>query len=167
MTRKAFSMIELVIAVAVIGGLLVAALTAVGASRGSQFKIARARQARLLGDALLAEIMPLPYEDADNPGAIGPETGEAFGGTREDFDDVDDLDGWSSATPELPDGTTLSQFSDYVRRVTVEYVSPINLSQSSPVETGVKRITVTVEFQGGQVASRVGYRTRAKDAFVP
>ena len=158
-------MIELVIAVAVIGGLLVAALTAVGASRGSQFKIARARQARLLGDALLTEIVQQPYEDAE-AGSIGTETGEA-GGARDQFDDVDDFDGWTAGPPQLPDGTEISQFPDYVRRVTVEYVSPINLSQSSPVETGVKRVTVTVEFQGGQVASRVGYRTRAKDTFVP
>ncbi|MHC4986401.1 MAG: type IV pilus modification PilV family protein [Planctomycetota bacterium] len=165
MTRKAFSMIELVIAVAVVGGLLAAALTTVGASRGSQFKIARRRQAHLLGEALLAEIAQQPYEDAEAR-ALGTEVGEA-GATRANFDDVDDYDGWTDGPPQLPDGTQLTQFADYARRVTVVYVSPMKLTQVSASDTGVKRITVAVDFQGSEVASLVAHRTRAKDGFTP
>lgn len=164
-TRRGFSLVEAVVAVAIVGVMLVGALTAVGAARVTQFRVGRLRQGHLLADALMAEVLQQPYEDAVT-GAIGLEAGE-WTGTRTNFDDVDDYAGWTGSPPQLTDGTVLAQFADYRRRVAVAYVDPMDLMGSSAIDFGIKRITVSVDVNDNEIASRVAIRTRAKDDLTP
>ncbi|KKN97001.1 hypothetical protein LCGC14_0162520 [marine sediment metagenome] len=164
-TRRGFSLVEAVVAVAIVGVMLVGALTAVGASRVTQFRVGRLRQGYLLAEALMAEVLQQPYEDAVT-GAIGLEASE-WTGTRTTFDDVDDYAGWTGSPPQLKDGTVLTQFADYRRRVAVKYADPMNLNGSSAIDLGIKRITVSVDVNDNEIASLVAIRTRAKDELTP
>ena len=161
-TRKAFSLVEIIIAVAIVGGMLAAALTALGSSRVAQFRTGQLRQAHLLAEALMDEVRSLPYDDPDGGALLGTDTGE-LGLDRLSFDDVDDYDGWSSTPPQLKGGTPLDQFAGYGRSVVVEYVNPGNPNQTIPSDGGIKRITVTVTYAGGKSTTLEAIRTRARD----
>jgi prepilin-type N-terminal cleavage/methylation domain-containing protein len=163
-SRKAFSLVEVVIAIAIIGVMLVGALSAVSASRTSQFRISRLRQAHLLAQALIAEIVQQDYEEAG--GTFGPDSGET-GGTRANFDDVDDYNGWSQSPPQDAAGTILSEFAAYRRRVTIEYLNPGNLLNTSAVDFGIKRITVSIDVNDNELVSLTAVRTIGRDALTP
>lgn len=162
--RRAFSLIEVVVAIAIIGLMLVGALSAVSASRGSQFKVRRLRQAHLLGQALMAEILQQDYEET--AGVLGPDPDE-LSGVRAGFDDVDDYDGWSQSPPQREDGTNLDQFASYGRRVTIAYLNPGSLWQTVPFDSGIKRIIVCVDVNGNEIVSLTAVRTRGRDSLTP
>ncbi len=163
-SRRAFSLVEVVMALAIIGVMLVGALSAVSASRGTQFKTRRLRQAHSLGQALMAEITQQDYEDEG--GAFGPEFDERDG-TRKNFDDVDDYSGWSQSPPQQQDGTAMDQFASYRRRVEIAYLSPANLANTSLFDTGIKRIIVSVDIDGNEIVSLTAIRTCGRDALMP
>jgi len=159
-TRRAFTLIEAAIAVAIVAVALTATLTAVGSSRVSQYRAARLRQAHGLGEALMAEIRLQPYEEVGGTGMIGPDVGETLG-TREQFDDVDDYHGWVGSPAQQRDGTPLPTFGRYGRRVMVEWISAPG--QTVPFDTGIKYITVAVDLDGNEIVSLVSARSRGRD----
>lgn len=160
--RGAFSLVEVTLSVLIVGGMLVAALTTVGASRTSQCTIAERSHGLLLAELLMAEILQQPYQDGDfaQP-ALGPEPGEALAGSRAAFDDVDDYHGWSSSPPRNRDGTAIDWAERYERAVTVAWVNPANPAETWGGLSGVKRITVLVRRGGRRVGQLVALRTRA------
>jgi hypothetical protein len=84
---------------------------------------------------------------------LGPEAGEATGGTRANFDDVDDYNGWSASPPVNKEGTPHANASEFMTSVTVDYVDPDDLTHAVGSEMGVKRIGVTVTKDGRTLAS--------------
>jgi len=164
-SRSGFSLVEVVIAIAIIGVMLVGALSAVSASRASQFQTGRLRKAHLLAQAMMAEIVQQDYEEAGG-GVFGPEPGEASG-TRVNFDDVDDYAGWSESPPSEKGGAAMTEFATYRRRVTIEYLNPMNLQIPSATDFGIKRITVSVDVNDNEMVSLVAVRTIGRDALTP
>lgn len=159
--RRAFTLIETVIATIIVGVTLVAALNTLGATRTGEYKIAERGRALLLAQDLTAEILQQAYADpVAGIGSFGLDTAEAVPGDRSLFDDVDDYDGWSASPPQYRDGTVIPGTEGYERVVSVAWVNPDDLLGVSGSETGVKRIVVTVEHQSRTIVSLSAYRTK-------
>ena len=138
-----FTLIEVTMATLITGLLLVAALNTVGSSTRSQIHNAERARAATLGDALLNEIVALPYYDPQTGSGFGRETGEGSS-NRADFDDVDDYHIWVGAPPKDKAGNTLASGTGLIRFVLVNYAEPSNVTLISSTDKGVKRIRVAV-----------------------
>jgi hypothetical protein len=149
-------MLEATAATMIVGLSLVASLRAVRSSITAQRSVAEVEKAAFLATALISEIKTLYYQNPTQPVLFGPESGETGRGT---FNDVDDYNGWSESPPQNPDNSILPDLNGWTRKVTVQWVSPTNVSQTSVTETGAKLITVTVLHNGVLRATRVGVKT--------
>ena len=158
---RAFTLVEAAMSIVIVGLMLVAAVNTLGASRAGQYKMGLRQKAELLGQALMAEIMSLSYADPDQTPTFGPETGES-GTTRAAFDDVDDYNNWVDDPVKAKDGTALTDGQGWRRTVAVAYVALNDLRGTSPTDTGAKRITVTVYYNGAKTAEVVAVRTSAR-----
>jgi len=156
----AFTLVEAVLSLVIVGAVLVAALSTVGASRLSQQRTSQYSRGQLLAESLMAEILRQDYQDPNDPPVFGCESGESTS-TRADFDDVDDYNGWSSSPPTAKDGTQLAGLSGWQRSVTVQWVDPADITQVQASETNTKRITVTVSCNNKQVGSLTAIRTNS------
>ena len=159
--RRAFTLIETVISLLIVGLMLVATLNTVGAAKMARFKHANNSRALLLAQDLMAEIVEQDYWDPDILGGMGPEDPEDVPGNRSQFDDVDDYHGWTAAAPKYRDGTAIPWAAGYKREVAVAWTDPVNLSVLKGFETGVKVIIITVTSGGQKQLTLYGLRTEA------
>jgi type II secretory pathway pseudopilin PulG len=126
----------------IVGTMLVMVINTLGSSvRGRRIRQTQSR-APALASQLMAEILQAHYADPTETPVFGKEPSE-IGANRSSFDDVDDYHNWS-ATPQEMDGTPLTNMSGWTRDVTVQYVSPTDLTSVSATDQGLKRIIVTV-----------------------
>ncbi len=160
-SRRGFTLVEAAICIVLVGVMLVAALSTVGAARLGERVMTNRSQGQLLAQALIAEILSQAYEEPEIAPQFGTEGPENAPGDRSLWDDVDDYDGWSSSPPEYKDGTPMSVVPGWDRSVSVQWVTPSDLTQVSGSPTGVKRITVTASFNGIPAAELVAIRTEA------
>ena len=159
---RGFTLIEATISMVLVSVVLVAALSTVGASQRNEYKISQQCQGLHLAQGLMIEILQQAYVDpAVSVDSLGPASSELSTGNRSLFNDVDDYAGWSANPPRSKDGTTLTGFEDWERRVEVHWVPADNMDTTSNTSTGVKRIDVTVSCKGIPVASLSAIRTNA------
>ncbi len=158
MRRTGFSLAESLISIVIVGSLTVAALNTVSATTIGRSQVSRKAIAHGIGQALLSEIMALPYEDPDQTPTFGLEPSESST-NRLDFDDVDDYRNWNRATLEKKNGDPLLVMADWSRYVEVDWVKQDDLTTTSATATDVKRITVNVNYKTSEFASFVGIRT--------
>ena len=159
-TRPAFTLVEVVVASAIVSVLLVAALTTAVSARVSYYKLAERNRALQLAQTLMAEILQQAYADpAAGPTSFGVGADETAT-DRSTFDDVDDYGGWVACPPTNRDGSVIPNAADYEQRVTVNWVSPTDLTVIAVANTGVKRIQVTINRQGRKVITLTAYRTQ-------
>ena len=157
---RAFTLVEATVSVFIVGVMVVAALSTVGATRLGEYKVAERCRALPLAQDLMAEILQQAYADpAYGPGSFGLGGDEVGDGSRSLWDDVDDYHGWSASPPEQKDGTPITGLADWQRSVNVAWVDPMALSQVEGSESDVKRITVTVTHKNVPVASLTAFRT--------
>ena len=156
--KTAFTLVEVVVAMLIVGAMLVAALNTVGASRMSQFKTSQRSRGQQLAADLMAEIIRKEYEDPDGTPLFGCEVGDAGTG-RTGFDDVDDYAGWQASPPRCEDGTVIPGLTRYKRSVAVEWVNPQDPNDVQAAATSAKRIIVTVSWNDMPVASVAAVRT--------
>ena len=157
----AFTLIEIIVAMAVMSVMLVAALNTVAAARTGQYKAEERNRAVLLAQRLMGEILQQAYTDpVAGLGSFGPDAGETTV-NRSLFDDVDDYHNWLASPPQNKDGSAIPWATGYEELVSVAWVSSANLSQTSGSETGVKRIIVTIKHFGREVLTLTAYRTSA------
>ena len=150
--RRGFTLIEATIAIVIVSVMLVTALHTFGSlARGRQIVSTR-YTAPGLASQLMSEIVQNRYDEPSETFVFGPEATET-GGTRADFDDVDDYHGWSASPPQEMDGTAISGLTSWQRSVTVQYVDPADPDTVSGTDQGLKRITVTVSHPDGAQAS--------------
>jgi hypothetical protein len=152
--------VEATLSVVVVGLMLVAALRTISASAQGQIHNADRLRGALLANALLTEITGLRYSEPTEVALFGPEVSELGG--RPAYDDVDDYHGWTESPPVEKDGAAIPNAAGWRRSVTVAYTNPANLSATSAIATGAKRITVTVEHNGVPVAVMTAVRTSAR-----
>ena len=161
-STRAFSMVEVTISVIIVGGMTLAALNTVGAAKLGSQKITSRNSGTLLAQQLMAEILTQSYAEPVDAGVFGRESLESAS-LRTDYDDVDDYDTWSASPPQYKDGTVIPDLKGWARKVSVAWVNAADLSLTSGSETNVKRITVTVTYNGAEVTSLTAVRTLARD----
>ncbi len=155
-----FTLVESIISVLLVGAVLVAAMNTVGASQTGQYTSLERFGGNLLADSMIAEIVNQDYEEPDDIPVFGREAGE-IATQRDQWDDVDDYNGWSASPVQRRDGTEITS-SEWSRRVTVDWVAPGDLSQIASGETGAKKITVTINHRDRVIATRTAVRTIAR-----
>ena len=160
-SHRGFNLVETAIATMLVGFLLVASLNSAGASLRNQTLTSQRVTAEFLANGLMNEILSQDYmEPGLTSSAIGRESGEN-GGSRANYDDVDDYRGWSSSPPQNQDGSTMSGYTGWQQSVDVKWVSVDNIQSVSFVEFGVKRITVTISRNGVVLATRIAVKVDA------
>jgi hypothetical protein len=138
----------LVLAVAVGGALQATSV----ARRESILADERAIARSILGGVALP-LEALPYADPTAaPGAIGPEAGESLTGPAH-WDDLDDAHGWSG-TPPFASGAGWSA------SIAVVWVNPTDPTDVRTLESGLKRITITVRRGERVILQEVRFRGR-------
>ncbi len=158
--RRAVHMIEVAVSMVIVSVILLTAMNMVGAAGQSTRSMTDRGTGHLLAEQLMAEIMGQAYEEPDGPpGSFGEEDFEDVTRDRSYYDDVDDYDRWASMPPEYKDGTTVPGYTRWWRHVKVEWVLPTDSRQSVPVNTGIKRIVVTVMRDAVKVAELRALRT--------
>ena len=158
--RSGFSLVEVAVSSLLVGLVLVGAMQSLGALVRGRVSLGKADRAALLAVDLLSEILENGYEDPDGAPNFGAESGES-GGSRVDFDDVDDFHSWDATPPQRRDGTAIPNRSNWRRRVIVEYIDANDLTLTVGTDQGVKRITVEVYHNGVLQTSLIGVRTSA------
>jgi len=149
--RPAITLAETLVSVVLVGGVLVLTLDATGASLASRHQTARLAQARALANDLAAEVFAQAYSEPVDPPAFGPESGEGPA-NRTAFDDLDDYHNWTASPPQAKDGTVRTELPGWGRTVVVEYVGSADPMQTLGSDAGLKRVTVTVTFNGSVLA---------------
>jgi len=155
---NAFSFAESLISMVIVGTLTVAALNAVGSATTGRSQVSRQAIAHSLGQALLSEIMALPYEDPNQTPKFGLEGSES-GNSRLDFDDVDDYVGWANKPLQSKDGVLRQDMPNWSRDISVDWVLSNNLAFIASNPSDIKRITVSVQYKLVEMAKFVGIRT--------
>lgn len=158
--RRALTLLEVVVSTLIVGVMTVAALNTLGAVTRSSQSFGDRAVALGLAEDLMAEILQASYKDPDEDPTFGRETSESAG-PRNQFDDVDDYDGWNKQPPQDADGTSLPDRDDWRRTVTVEHVAVDNTAQimADNIDTGVKRIHVIVQLQDQTLVELIAVRT--------
>ena len=160
-SRRGFSLVEVAVSLLLVGFLLVVSLNSAGTSYRDQYRISERVTAQFLANGLIWEILAQDYmEPGLTSSALGRESGES-GGARTNYDDVDDYDGWATSPPQNKDGTAMAGYAGWLQTVAVVWVNPDNIQSVSAVETGVKRLTVTIRHNGSILATRVAVKTNA------
>jgi type II secretory pathway pseudopilin PulG len=150
-----FSLVETSISTLLVGILLVASVNTIGMSIRSQTVTANLVSASALADSLMSEILTNSYRE---PGStysfITRESGES-GGSKANYDDVDDYDGWQEQPPQYRDSSGMLNLASWKRKVIVEFVTVSNGSVAkSNFETNLKRVTIEIYSNGIKVLSR-------------
>lgn len=161
--RRGLTLMEVAISTLLVGLLMVSALKTTGAVFRGRSHIADEADAVGLAQELMSEILAQEFEDPDqDPPVFGPDPGEtAVPNSRQDFDDVDDYNTWSSSPPRHKgSSTTRSEFTGYQRTVAVVHADPDNPTTTSGTDKDLKRITVTVAPPVGQTVTLVAFRSK-------
>jgi len=154
----AFTIVEAMISTVIVGIMFVAALNTVGASQLTQHKASLVCRSQQLAESLMSEILRQSYKDPDGTPVFGRESNESAT-PRMSWDDVDDYDGLSESPPATKDGTALTNATGWNRTVKVEWVDAGNPAQVQTVETGVKRVIVTVAYNSVPQATLTTLKT--------
>ena len=176
MTKNGFTLVELVLFIAIIGIAVGGVLIAYDyAARDSADPVVK-KQALAIAESLLEEIQQMPFTfcDPDDPAvstaasaadcatveAIGPEAGETRYSAGTPFDNVNDYHGYQTAAeipPGIKDitGTPITGLGSYDAAVTVAAAVLPGVAAG-----GALLITVTVTGPVNVVVTIDGYRTQ-------
>jgi hypothetical protein len=157
--RPAFGTPEVLMAIAITGVLIVAALQSVNMVYRSRSAMVERLTGPGLAREFMAEIMSMPYDDPDGAGILGIDLSELLS-NRSSFDDVDDYNGYNSANAQNKQGAALTGYAGWRQQAAVAWVTLADPTATSGAETGVKRITVTITSPAGAQTQLVAYRSR-------
>jgi hypothetical protein len=158
-TRPAFGTPEVLMAIAITGLLLVAALQLVGMVYRNRTAMVERLTGPGLARELMAEIMSMPFDDPDGAGILGIDLSELLA-NRSTFDDVDDYNGYNAANAENKQRVALSGYTGWRQQAAVAWVTLADPTATAGSDTGVKRITVTITSPSGSQTQLVAYRSR-------
>ena len=148
--RRAFTLVEAVVAIAVVGLLLAPAVQTISSVSRSRGAATARRQGASLAKELLTEIMQCNH--------VIP-TGMTDGTTRQTWVVISDFNGLAENPPLAHDGTTLAGWTGWKRSVLVERVDPASPGGAvAGSDLGMDRITVTVTSPAGAVSKLVALR---------
>src|SRR5665213_660004 len=157
---RGFTLLESTVSLVIVGVMLTAAMTVAGQAARTRLAQQDAMRGEGLARQLLSEIDTKLYQQ---PNAITLLLGPDLLETRTTYNDVDDFNGWSESPPQYASGAAIPGFTGWTRAVKVEWVTTNGLLQQgsfsvSLLETGFKRITITVTSPSGKVTTMVELR---------
>lgn len=150
--QRGTTLVELVMAIAVAGVLLVGLMTAYSSIAGRSSDPMVRTQAVSLAESYLEEALLKPFHDP--AGSVCP---ASPGGNRENFNNVCDYHNYSSASISLPNGALVSGLNGYSVAITVTNIAAGELG-AVPTNCALK-ITVNITSPLSEVVSLIGYRT--------
>ena len=156
--RRGFSMVEAAFCVVLVSGLMVVSLNTLGASKVAQRSLSDRTRGYLLASALMSEILNQSYQDSNETPVAGLELSENAL-LRTTYDDVDDYMNWTVSPPQNRDGTTVPGLKGWQESVKIEAVDPANLNLKKALDSGVKRVTVTITHNNVVVVTLVAVKT--------
>ncbi len=151
MQRGGFSLVEVLIAIVLIGLTIVALVGANGVFTQNNSTALDVTTSEYLLEQIKEFTLLLPVVDPQDP--------NAFFGTKEaalaDYDDLCDFDDETFSPPIDADRLTLPQFSTFSQKVTVQKVNPANFEQVEldGFATPFVRVTVEIYRRGQKLAS--------------
>ena len=148
---------EALLATAVLAFAVIAVTQAIVAAQTQAEDALVQQRAMSLAEAMLEEILSLPYADPEDIDVAGPDTGET---TRQLFDNMDDYHGYSEAVGALTDITATAYpdtYQRFARSVTASFGS-VNVAALGGNTDGLT-VTVTITDTPG--------RTWTLSRFVP
>lgn len=148
--RPAFTLVEAVISVLVMGLILVPAVQMISvAAKARSVKVTQ-QQSLQLARELLTEITEAHYSLP---------AGMTDGSTRQTWILIDDYNGLTENPPLSQAGAALAGYTGWQRTATVQFVLATLPGTTSLLDTGLKRITVTVTPPTGVPVTLVGLRS--------
>ncbi len=155
---RGFTLVEVTVSMIIISVMVVAALRTVGGAARARAIVLEQRTAQFLASDLMSEVMQNVFEEPVDAVQFGRESGES-GGTRANYDDVDDYDGWSENAIVDKRNASVPGFSGWKRQVSVRFVEPTTMLVlgSSPATT-LKQVTVVVTSPGGKTTRLMALR---------
>ena len=139
------TIVEAVMATVILAFAVTAVAAALMAGAQQSYEAVDTRLANESAQALMEEILTLPYEDPQGASAPGPEAGES---TRSAYDNVDDYHGFAESVGTLVDATGTAYPAEYAalsRSVTVTVTSLQPAGFGSPISG----LTIMVSVQLG------------------
>jgi len=150
--RAGFTLVEILVAAAIIGVVFVVLLEAFTVGLRMIEQSRRMTMAAALAEEIHEMVLTLPLSDPEVPGHWGLEAGETM-----PPDDVDDLDDQVFSPPVGGDGVVLTGADDYAQHETLTSVSPGDFSLAVADGTSnVCRVSVSVTHRGLEV-SRISW----------
>lgn len=164
--RRGFSLVELVMAIAVMGIALAGAVAIFATTARHSADPMIQQQAQLIAEAYLDEILIKRFYDPDTNTVC---TGTTAGETRQTYDNVCDyhnINGDAGPAGEAPRnqlGTPITELSAYNVEVTVDNGTGVSLNGITntlgPTVTRVLLVTITVTGPNNTTLTLNGYRT--------
>lgn len=96
--RRGLTLVEAMTAAVVLSVAVIAVSQAMVAGQMQTYDALHRQRAMALADALIEEIVRLPYDDPDGTTTFGPDPGES---SRAQFDDINDFHGFSQSAGAL------------------------------------------------------------------
>jgi MSHA pilin protein MshD len=155
---RGFSLIELALAIAVMGIAVAGAATLFfNVTKNSANPVVQA-QAQLIADSYLDEILIKRFYDPDT-GTVCPTVLPGKEALRQDYDNVCDYNGINESPPRNHLGTQITALGGYTAAVTVTSTGVSLNGVDNSVVVRVLRVDVTVTGPGGTSITATSYRT--------
>lgn len=141
--QRGISLIEVLIASAILAFAVVAICQAVVAGQMQTYEALHQLRGMSLAEALVEEVQALPYDDPESAPDAGPDAGETG---RDLFDNADDFDGFSETAGNVVDADGASYgdaFDSFGRAATASYGTVTVNDLSGPVTGLTVVVTVT------------------------
>lgn len=163
---RGMTLIEVTLAVAVFSIIVVATLNAAAQAVALRAQATRVLVAGQLADALITEIMQLPYDSTDTQqsgtvaslSALNTPIVTVIPANRGNDAVAFDYANYKDTTPINPDGSPSVNANGYRRTVTIKYVTTSNPSVDSASDTGLCRIIVSVSFNNRPILTRTALK---------
>jgi len=167
------ALVEVIASIAILGILMTAVLRCVAAAAVGRTRTIERIQGAALAESLMNEILSQAYTDTTPPPAglsvnisiLGINVSLSTPGgdpSREDFDALDDYDGWTASPPIARDGKVIPGYTGWQQRVAVESAALATPNGADPgAETGLKRVTVIITRDGREISRMVALRSAA------
>ncbi len=149
-----FSYVEIIMTTVVMAILVVAGMQLSGSIGRSTLEAVNQDIANRLALEMMIEMKNLAYKDAQYPDHFGPEFDEITG-SRVNYDDIDDYNGWQSMPPVDKTGGSAGP-DDLSRSVEISYVNASQFSVISADDQGFKSIIISVH-RGTKLLAQQAY----------
>lgn len=179
---RAFAMVEVVMATAIVGGIAVAALTLVGSVAKQKADAAVLARGQALCRMFAEEVATRPANDWNDGGMSitlniinttihGPDA-KPFSphgsiGNRSAFNTIDDYVGCIVSPPQFEDGTVIPGYSDWSVIVDVSIPRMSAVNSNSTNESGLRRISVQAIYNGKPIATTTFLRSSEWERVMP